>query len=335
MDKTTYLTGVGAAFDQGAMDGQAQTQKKDYGGAYAAGYDGYYLPTPVRPVALDAASKGWDDGAAGAAHNVPSFPAEFSAGNLLADLNQTYGFAYDLGKANAGSGAQSTSHAGWWIMGILGAAAVVTGAGYVISSKNEHAHANPERRYPFKLALIDAGDTWTDEYGKREDHSKLVAKAKKWVAKSRFNKAILFDKDAGTQEHFEHASANPAKGKAVAEHGGYRWATTYETWSEEDLWAGDTDDRGWEYEFSKKHTYNSLADLLQDIPSHSWLEWSSSPPCPRSWITSDRDENRAYFEKGETTYYALHIEHADGTPLTQAEVNFVDSKIFGERKRRR
>jgi len=128
---------------------------------------------------------------------------------------------------------------------------------------------------------------------------------------------------------------NPAKGKAVSKHGGYRWATTYSTWGEEDLEAGDTDRKGWEHEFSKKHTYKSLADLLQDIPSHSWLEWSSSPPHPGSWITSDRDENRDYFEKGESTYYDLHVEHADGSDLTQAEINFVDSAIFGDRKRRR
>ena len=91
---------------------------------------------------------------------------------------------------------------GWWIMGLLGAAAVVTGAGYVISSRSEHAHANPEGNYPYRLALIDAGGGFTDEYGDKKDYRKLERKAKAWVAKSKFNSAVLFDKETGAKEHF-------------------------------------------------------------------------------------------------------------------------------------
>jgi len=127
------------------------------------------------------------------------------------------------------------------------------------------------------------------------------------------------------------AKSNPAKGKAVAKHGGYRWGTTYEIWGEEDLEAGDTDRKGWEWEYEDNGPYKSLADLLQDIPSHDWLEWSDSRPAPRSWIMSQDEEN---YRTGDRTQYALFIEHADGTDLTQSEVNFVDSKLFGARKKK-
>ncbi len=123
---------------------------------------------------------------------------------------------------------------------------------------------------------------------------------------------------------------NPTRGKAVAEHGGYVWGSTYEVWDEETLEAGDTDDRGWEHEYEDNGPYKSLADLLQDIPGHSWLEWSSSDPGPRDWIISEDDQD---YRSGDRTQYSLHIKHADGTPLTQSEVNFIDSKIFGARKR--
>lgn len=170
MDKATYLTGVGGAFDLGVSDGQTQTDKKDYGGAYAAGYDGYYLPTSVRPVALEAASKGWDDGAAGAAHNVPDFPAEFSAGNVIQDLKQTYDFAYDLGKSNAGSAGKS-------YVGVIAATAVAlalgAGALYMVKKSGQTprlAAANPSRKEPLRKRVADAlerGDTlraWDKPY---------------------------------------------------------------------------------------------------------------------------------------------------------------------------
>lgn len=132
------------------------------------------------------------------------------------------------------------------------------------------------------------------------------------------------------------SKGNPARGKAVAKHGGYRWATTYEIWGEEDLEFGDTDRRGWEYEFSKKHTYKSLADLLADIPGpisgHYWEGWGSGKPYPGTSIHSSSDED---YKTGDKKLYYLHIEHADGSDLTQAEANYVDSALFGDRKRRR
>lgn len=117
---------------------------------------------------------------------------------------------------------------------------------------------------------------------------------------------------------------NPTKGSAVSKHGGYVWATTYQTYTEEDLWAGETDNRGWENEFEDSSVYKSLADLLQDIPSHSWVEWSSSHPRGGDWITSEADEN---YRTGDRTNYDLFIKHADGTNLTRDELKYVDSKL--------
>ena len=120
---------------------------------------------------------------------------------------------------------------------------------------------------------------------------------------------------------------NPSKGSAVAKHGGYVWATTYEKVTPESVEYGDAEDRGWEYEYEDHKPEKSLADLLNNIPSHSWLEWSDSRPTGRSWITSEHDQNRAYFEKGEQTSYDLHVKHADGTVLTKQELKFIDSAL--------
>lgn len=73
---------------------------------------------------------------------------------------------------------------------------------YEVLRQRPRQNPTRARKYIYKLALIDAGEGWTDEYGTASDYDKLVQKATRWVAKSRFNKAILFNKETGAQENF-------------------------------------------------------------------------------------------------------------------------------------
>lgn len=104
---------------------------------------------------------------------------------------------------------------------------------------------------------------------------------------------------------------------------GYYYKMTYETWDEEALEIGETDDKGWHVD--KSENYDSLEELLQDAGyDASWLEWSDSSPGPRSWIISQEDEN---YSTGERTIYNLFIERSDGRPLGRDELKYISRKL--------
>lgn len=109
---------------------------------------------------------------------------------------------------------------------------------------------------------------------------------------------------------------------------GYTYKMTYETWNEEALEAGETDDKGWEEEGSD--VYGSLEDVIRATDDHSWIEWSSSPPDGRSWIISEDDEDH---RTGDRTIYNLWIERTDKKPLSADEIDTI-SKAFGIRVRK-
>jgi hypothetical protein len=95
---------------------------------------------------------------------------------------------------------------------------------------------------------------------------------------------------------------------------GYTYKMTYETWDEEALECGDTDDKGWKEEGSE--AYETLDELLRIVASDAnWSGWSSTNPGPRDWINSYGEEE----PNGERTNNSLWIEHADGLPITLAE----------------
>ena len=175
MDKNAYMIGVGNAFDLGASDAQSGIQKKDDHGAYAAGYHGYLLSATVRPATVAAASKGWDDGASGAARNdTPALAGDFTAGAVLDDLRQTYGFAYDLGKqsvAIAPPSSEGKSYAGW----IAGGAAIVLGAGllYLMRKKQSHPGVGLVAANPTKGSAVakHGGYVWSLSYQSWDDNA--------------------------------------------------------------------------------------------------------------------------------------------------------------------
>ena len=236
MSKQDYVQTISAAFGQGVKDSSGNVDfKKDL----PVGEDAYHLgfmsvsgfgqtdaeKAGLRSAVLQFAGTGYDDGANKKPKAVPKVPTSaipaWVRGQVTTieeiirqDLTGIYNAAYAAGASAGPDSVQSGSSWVWWV---LGGSAAVLGIGALVLSDRKHpglALANPGRKYRYKLALIDSGDIWTDTYGKNEDWPEMVAKAKKWVAKSRFNKAILFDKDAGTQEHFSHEAVkrNPSFG---------------------------------------------------------------------------------------------------------------------------
>jgi len=108
-----------------------------------------------------------------------------------------------------------------------------------------------------------------------------------------------------------------------AEWKGYVYKMTYEIWDEESLEIGETDDKGWKCEGSEP--YDTLYDVLHTVEADaSWLEWSSSNPDTRSWITSDGDSNP---HTGETEYNSLWIERADGLPISEEEQIYISERL--------
>ncbi len=116
----------------------------------------------------------------------------------------------------------------------------------------------------------------------------------------------------------------------------YKYKMTYETWDEEALEAGETDDKGWVEEGSAEE---GLDDLLNnsDIKDHNWVEWSdSNPDGKRSWLIAEEEEDT---RTGERTVYNLWIERADGKPKSQEEIDAISEKLgisnFGRMRRNR
>ena len=103
---------------------------------------------------------------------------------------------------------------------------------------------------------------------------------------------------------------------------GYLTSMTYETWDEEAVEAGDTDDKGWDYQDSH---FDSLEEAV-DSASHdaSWLEWSSSSPGPRDWVVSQDDQD---YRSGERTINHLFIERADKVPLSKDEIKYITKAL--------
>jgi hypothetical protein len=96
---------------------------------------------------------------------------------------------------------------------------------------------------------------------------------------------------------------------------GYTYHMTYETWDEEAIECGETDDKGFTEEGSEP--YETLDDLLHTVASDAnWEGWSSTNPSPRDWINSYGESDP---HTGERTNHSLWIERADGEPINVAE----------------
>lgn len=104
---------------------------------------------------------------------------------------------------------------------------------------------------------------------------------------------------------------------------GYWYKMTYETWDEEALEIGETDDKGWRE--TRSDDYDYLDELLNSVRGDaSWLHWSDSSPGPRSWINSDSEED---YSSGERTNYSLWIMRGDRQPLSREEIKHITREL--------
>lgn len=118
------------------------------------------------------------------------------------------------------------------------------------------------------------------------------------------------------------AALNPAH------HGGYVWELQYKIWADNEEPEDEEEDpepveTGQIHGF-RDHTYKSLENLLKAVPKdYVWEDWSGS--FDDSWLISEQVPDS---RMETTTIYELRIEHADGTPLTNAEQEVVDKAMF-------
>lgn len=114
-------------------------------------------------------------------------------------------------------------------------------------------------------------------------------------------------------EDWDHAPANWR---------GYLVSMTYETWDEESIDIGETDDKGW---YSRDDEMETLSEVASYLYDYIWLGWSSSNPnSTRDWLIS---EGEVDYRTGETTNYNAFIRRADGKPLSRREMDYLKRKL--------
>jgi len=93
----------------------------------------------------------------------------------------------------------------------------------------------------------------------------------------------------------------------------FKVSKTYETWDEQALEAGETDDKGFEYQ----DEVMTLRELVRELRNNGITEPSCSHVESARWFSSvDPVHDRAFFEKGEYTYYSVHPANMDGTDIS-------------------
>jgi hypothetical protein len=94
------------------------------------------------------------------------------------------------------------------------------------------------------------------------------------------------------------------------------YSITFQETTPESAEAGDYSSQGFEVD----NEVEEMADILRKAYLHYGINY---PISSGSWETTSPSHDRNYFEKGIERYYALHVKHVDGTPLTQDEHNFI------------
>ncbi len=77
---------------------------------------------------------------------------------------------------------------------------------------------------------------------------------------------------------------------------------TYETWDEDALECGDTDERGYDWE-DVAYTFKELVDLIK---REGFFVPSCSPANVSCWLSSHAEQD---YCTGEETTYSLHFSH--------------------------
>lgn len=104
----------------------------------------------------------------------------------------------------------------------------------------------------------------------------------------------------------------------------YAMKQSYETYDDEDLEVGEPGDRGWAIGPKPKY-FDTLEELIDRVEGDwVWIEWSSSPASPGDWIVG---ESEIDYSTGEYERRNLFVEHEDGTPLTDEEMDYITQRL--------
>jgi len=96
----------------------------------------------------------------------------------------------------------------------------------------------------------------------------------------------------------------------------FKYSITYSSWNEEDLEAGDTNNRGYEV----KDDIDTIGDILHLANDRYGIYY---PMSWGGWESTEPQEDTDYIEKGIRKYYTLHITNVDGTDISQEENDFI------------
>lgn len=103
---------------------------------------------------------------------------------------------------------------------------------------------------------------------------------------------------------------------------GYDVSIAYETWDEESVEIGETDERGWEIEDENEEDLEGVARLLE---RYNWVEWSGHPPRPGDYLISSAEED---YHTGEDTYYHAFVTGPKGRNLTRDEMSWLSDLLY-------
>lgn len=96
----------------------------------------------------------------------------------------------------------------------------------------------------------------------------------------------------------------------------FKYSITFQSWDEESLEIGETDDKG----FDVENEVESIGDILYSANTTYGIYY---PVSFGIWESTEPVEDSKFYEKGIRTYYSLHISNEDGTPISEEENSFI------------
>ena len=102
----------------------------------------------------------------------------------------------------------------------------------------------------------------------------------------------------------------------------FKYSITFESWDNESLEIGQTDNRG----YVVKDEIDTIGDILFDANT---IYGVYMPYAFGRWESTYPDEDTDFFEKGIRKFYSLHIVNVDGTEISDEENDFIKIKCNG------
>ena len=96
----------------------------------------------------------------------------------------------------------------------------------------------------------------------------------------------------------------------------FKYSISVESWDEDSLEVGETNDRG----FVIEDTVEEIGDILLEANTTYGIYM---PFAFGRWESTQPDEDADFYEKGIRKFYTLHISNEDGTEITDEENDFI------------